>query len=219
MKESPETTRARLLAAAGPVFASRGFRSTTVRDVCAKAGANIAAVSYHFGDKLGLYRAVLEDVQGRVHRRHAPAIDPGLDAQARLRAWIEAFVRRVLDDDRPEWQTRLMLREVLDPTPALDDVIRHYVRPQWETLTGIVRELLGEGATQDRVERCGSSIVGQCLMYRNCAPMIRALHTSDRYTPGAIRDLAEHIADFSIPALRAMASAGKHGTAGKERRP
>ena len=47
-------TRARLLAAAGRLFADRGFKKVTVREICRAARANVAAINYHFGDKLGL---------------------------------------------------------------------------------------------------------------------------------------------------------------------
>ena len=53
-------TRERLVTAASELFAENGFRKVTVRDICTAAGANVAAVNYHFGDKLGLYREVLE---------------------------------------------------------------------------------------------------------------------------------------------------------------
>jgi len=56
---SDEVTRTRLLEAAGPIFASEGFHKAKIRGICARAGANIAAVNYHFGDKLGLYTEVL----------------------------------------------------------------------------------------------------------------------------------------------------------------
>ena len=52
-------TRRRLLDAAGEVFAEKGFAKATVREICQKAEANIAAVNYHFGDKEKLYAAVL----------------------------------------------------------------------------------------------------------------------------------------------------------------
>ena len=53
-------TRERLIEAAGQLFADHGFRKVTVREICRVARANVAAVNYHFGDKLGLYREVLE---------------------------------------------------------------------------------------------------------------------------------------------------------------
>ena len=48
------SARQRLLDAAGPIFAERGFEGVTVRDLAAEATVNVAAVGYHFGDKVGL---------------------------------------------------------------------------------------------------------------------------------------------------------------------
>ena len=61
-------TRQRLLHVAERLFAERGFRYVTVREICRAAGANVAAVNYHFGDKLGLYREI---VQSAVERMRA----------------------------------------------------------------------------------------------------------------------------------------------------
>jgi AcrR family transcriptional regulator len=65
-------TEKRLLEATGAIFAEHGYRSATVRQICEKARANIAAVNYHFGDKEGLYRAVLRSVQERPRRNIHP---------------------------------------------------------------------------------------------------------------------------------------------------
>jgi len=53
-------TRERLVRAAEALFAERGFKRVTVREICLAARANVAAVNYHFGDKLGLYRTVVQ---------------------------------------------------------------------------------------------------------------------------------------------------------------
>jgi len=55
-----DPTREKLLEVAGPIFAGRGYQATTIREICAGAGANVAAINYHFGDKLGLYTEVLQ---------------------------------------------------------------------------------------------------------------------------------------------------------------
>ena len=51
----PEEPRERLLWAAGEIFAEKGCRAATVREIVGQAGANIAAVNYYFGDKVRLY--------------------------------------------------------------------------------------------------------------------------------------------------------------------
>jgi AcrR family transcriptional regulator len=72
-------TRQRLLEAAGAVFAERGFRATTVREICHRARANLAAVNYHFGDKERLYGAVLQYALRYALQKYPPTLGPGGD--------------------------------------------------------------------------------------------------------------------------------------------
>jgi AcrR family transcriptional regulator len=52
---TPDPTREKLLEAAGQIFAEHGFQAATVREICSRAGANVAAINYYFGDKVELY--------------------------------------------------------------------------------------------------------------------------------------------------------------------
>ena len=56
-----DLTKARLLEAAGEEFAEKGFELARVRAICERAGANLAAINYHFGDKEQLYVEVLRE--------------------------------------------------------------------------------------------------------------------------------------------------------------
>src|SRR5688572_13608978 len=102
-------TRGRILEAAGAVFAERGFRDATVREIVARARVNLAAVNYHFRDKKRLYAEVLEREMRAVHARH-PIEGAGATAEARLRAFVAGFLRRVTD--RGSRAGRLMAREM-----------------------------------------------------------------------------------------------------------
>ena len=199
-------TRERVLAAAGEVFAEVGFHHATVRDICARAGVNIAAVNYHFRDKDGLYGAVLASAHEAAARHHP--YDTGqadaTTAEDRLRAFVGTFMRRLFDEGRPAWQPKLMAREMVDPTSALDVVVERGIRPHSQLLTAIVRELLGPAASDDAVRLGAISIVGQCLMYLHCRPVVQRLFPDDTYTPERTAERAEHIVRFSIGALDAM---------------
>src|SRR5262245_4771956 len=140
-------TRRRLLEAATEVFAAEGFRNATIQQICSRAGANIAAAHYHFGGKEELYAAVF-DWATRQARERDRAEDP-VDGppEARLRALVTRFLTRLLGADRPAWIARLVAREMIEPTPALDRLVRQRMRANHEQIAAVVRELAGPGAS------------------------------------------------------------------------
>lgn len=196
-------TRTRLLQAGGEVFAQYGFRAATVRRIARKAQANVAAVTYHFAGKEGLYLAVLEHTFATAQNRYpaAPARAAAGGAGERLRAFIHSFLLRLLDEGRPAWHGRLMVREIADPSPVLDRVVEEMIRPLYDQLAGIIGELLGPGAGDEEIRLSAMSIMGQCLFYRNSRPVVSRLYQG-HYDAGRIQEIAEHISTFSLRALQ-----------------
>lgn len=200
-------TRQRLLEAAGEVFARQGFRNATIREICRRARANLAAVNYHFGDKDRLYLAVLVDAHTRAREKYplfsgdSEDIPPAL----RLRAFIHDLMFSLVDEGMPAWCSKLMAREMIEPTTALDTLVEKMLRPMAEKLRAIVRELLGAGVTDDQVRYCQLSIVSQCVHYRHARPVIQRLFPQQNFEAVDIQALVDHITRFSLIALKGLA--------------
>ena len=212
---SSAQTRQALIEAGGAVFAEAGFHNATVREICRRAGANIAAVHYHFGDKDALYREVLAYYQGRALQKYPLDLGVRADAPAaeRLRAFVRAFLLRLLDPSSDAWHGRLISREMIDPTSALDEIVVERIRPQARHLGGILRELLGGTPDAETVRLCSFSVVSQCLFYHHCQPVVCRLFPEQKFSPEQIERLADHITSFSLAAIKACSRSGNEAEA------
>ena len=203
-------TRQRLLEAALEVFARDGFRGATIERICRRAGANIAAAHYHFGDKQKLYAAVFTHAervaQADTSREAALA---GTAAQ-RLHAVVASFLRRLLDPGRPAWMAQLLAHELIDPTPALDRLVRRRMRANHEQIGGIIRELAPD-APADAVRRATLSVIAQCVFYRNSAAIVSRLYP-DLEPSREIDRIADHVTQFSLAGIRTL---GKQAAGGR----
>jgi len=198
-------TRERLLRAAGEIFAEQGFRSATVREISRRANVNVAAVNYHFRDKQGLYSSVLRDTLDSAVKKYPLAL--GLQADANpeeaLRAFVRLLLSRVLDDGRPSWHGKLMAREFIEPTGALDQMIEEAIQPLYQGLSTILRDLMGTGADEEEVRMCLMSIVGQCIYYFHVRPVIEKIYQRE-FGPKDLEQLSEHITRFSLGGIEAL---------------
>jgi TetR/AcrR family transcriptional regulator, regulator of cefoperazone and chloramphenicol sensitivity len=202
-----DTTRDRIIDAAGEIFAERGFEATTVRDICHAAGANIAAVNYYFGDKQRLFvEAVLRAHRWRMEQAALPDWSIDTPPEKKLTDFIATFIRRVRTGPKDAWQNRLMMRELMRPDAACAEVVRDSIRPQFEILLAILRALLPEETSAETLHLMAFSIVGQCLFYHFADPVVRHLIDDVEYADFGIDKLAQHIANFSLAALRPSTS-------------
>jgi TetR/AcrR family transcriptional regulator, regulator of cefoperazone and chloramphenicol sensitivity len=198
-----DTKRERIVDTAGEMFAERGFEATTVRDICQAAEANIAAVNYYFGDKQRLYiEAVVRAHRWRMERVKLPEWTAETSPEQKLADFIHTFIRRVRTGPDDTWHTRLIMREIANPSAACAELVQSSIRPQFETLLAILHELLPTERDEEKLRLTAFSIVGQCLFYHFADPVIRNLLGRDEYDRLEVEKLANHICDFSLAAVR-----------------
>jgi len=199
-------TRERLLQAAERLFAERGYKNVTVRDICRGARANVASVNYHFGDKAGLYREVLQigiDVVRSTTEAGRKAGE-GCPPDEKLRRYFSVFLQKAFAPGHENLH-RLIQREIDDPTAALDTFVEQAVRPRVEYFASIVAEMTGRAPSDPVVLQCVGSIATQALVYVRQNPIADRLGFRFRGTPAEIEQAARHIAAFSAAGIRAIA--------------
>ncbi len=205
-------TRQRILETAGEVFAEEGFRHGTVREICRRAGANVAAVNYYFGSKERLYVETLRFWR-EVAFRHLPYLDPGSEgpAEERLGTFIRMFLTGVFQKGEVAPFGRLVAREYIQPTHALDMLMDETIRPTYELLSGVIRELGDFSGNDESVRLVCASIVGQCLFYVYARPVITRLYSDMTFGAGEMEVIAAHVTKFSLHAIKGMVNETSNG--------
>lgn len=211
-RKAPETsadldaTRARLLDAAGEVFAEHGFQAATVREICARAGANIAAVNYHFRDKMGLYDAVLrESLCVAAHENVRQIAEQSASPEQALQLLITGMLRRMSQvSQRGAWHVRIMAHEMAQPTAGLDRVIEQVIGPNYGIMRQILAGIIGLPPDHDTTRLCAHSVIGQVVHYAHARPVIARLWPELRMSGDRIDEIALHITAFSLAALRSF---------------
>lgn len=204
------SARSRLVAAAGPIFAGRGYDRASLREIAAAAEANVASISYYFGDKMGLYRAVIEQIRLAKEKRYAMPQDiETIPAENRLAFLVRTLLSRVLSCHDEAWESQIMMREMMHPTAALEDLVRLSFEPLFQMFKKTVSELLTQYHPDcvffepHLVEQTTLSIVGQCLYYRVAAPVVEILIPWKRREQKYDLDtIAAHIHRLTLSAIQ-----------------
>jgi AcrR family transcriptional regulator len=215
-------TRGKLLAAAGEIFAEKGFRDATIAEICRQAGTNIAAVNYHFGSKEALYREAWRHVFSESLQAHPP--EGGVPATAppeeRLRGQVTALLLRMADRNNRAFG--FLHRELANRTGLLEEVIREQLQPLQQRTKQLIRELLGPAADEQEVRFCEMAIIGQCMN-----PMVvrgeLGQQKEGKDSPRSINDIetyARRVAAFSLAGIASVRQeAGARQAKGKDEVP
>ncbi|PIP01102.1 CerR family C-terminal domain-containing protein [Pleomorphomonas carboxyditropha] len=178
---SPDGTREKLLLAALELFGRYGFEGISTRKLAERAGVNLQAINYYFGNKRGLYNAVadylIERLQMRLGERRRMVLDRFAEAQSGGRPIDAPEARAILtmlgesmltlfaDDESAVW-VRYMVREQAEPTEAYDRIYAGFMQPVLAAARHLVGILLEADPLSERVRLRTLSLVGSLIIYR-----------------------------------------------------
>jgi len=202
-------TKARLLQAGRKVFSEHGLENATIRDICSLAGANVAAVNYHFGSKEQLYIAVLQNYIQREHERHPhdEGVTPQSDPKDRLRAYIRSFLLQTLGDGDPENDRlgKLLTQEYVEPSKYFSEIFEKQCRPGFELLKDVVRQFL-PNHNETTVSSCASSVIGQCVLFDIGKEALSRMTPELTLRESNIERITDFIVEFSLGGIARLNS-------------
>ncbi len=208
MEQSGATTKEALLFAAGELFAEHGVEGTSIRAIAEKCQANIAAVNYHFGTKENLYHVLISRVLEKTRCRRAEALikrkqdwahDPLKCAEA-LYEIVEEHIHQYFTGAHPRWYGRLFMRILLQPTPAIGEIMSELVMRDFDSLKEVLR-CCRPGMSREESELWADSLIGQLTYYIFAEDFQLMVPGRRSYDETFQRDILHHVSRVLIRGL------------------
>ncbi len=199
-------TRERLLDASERLFAERGFRSASVRDITREASCNIAAVNYHFGGKANLYREVFMRRLRALRKQRLDGIERALSSAGHqatldllLQEFAGAFVQPLVEDSSGRLWVLLLAQEMIDPQLPPATFQAEMIEPVQRALVSALEQVCPELARRD-AQLSVHSLIGQLV---HVVHLQRCLPIADG--SWELPDLVAHTVRFSAAGIRSLA--------------
>lgn len=193
-----EQSRERLLHSAIRLFAEHGYARTSTRELAQAAGANVAAISYYFGDKAGLYRAAFSQQSSDPQDNIAQYDQPHFTLRQSLAGFYAQMLAPMQQGELARDCMRLWCREMLEPTGLWAREIEQNIRPEHEALTRVLARHLGGDADSDDMHRLAFSIASLALQHMVGADVLSTLRPQLLATPQAADAWLERMTDYAL---------------------
>lgn len=168
-------TSGRIVQSAAVLFADRGYRNTTIQDICKKAGANVASVNYYFRSKENLYREVWRFCKDLVEKEHALSSLDDQNPMTRILAQNAAAVRSIFDDGPAGLFPKLIHSEMTDPCPISEELREEFMEPLRHYLHKALQDFLGPEASESQLVSCEIALIAPRILLNKRGPLIKKL--------------------------------------------
>lgn len=186
-------TRSDLITAGRGLFAQRGYDGASIRAITRDAGANLGAVTYHFGSKRDLYAAVLEEGLRPLAARVEAAVGSGGPALDRMLRVVEAYFDHL--QHHPDLPHLLLQEVAAGKQPPL--VVLEIIRGVKEAIAGLQIEGAADGSVRPgHPVLTALSVISQPVYLALVAPLLRTVGPFDLADPETRRVALEHTLAF-----------------------
>jgi AcrR family transcriptional regulator len=198
--------RARLLRAGLQLFAHHGYSKTSTRELAEAAQVNVASISYYFGDKAGLYRAVFFEPLGDPQEDLAQLACPGQGLLKSLCAFFDIFLEPLRHGDAARLCMKLRFREMLEPTGLWEEEVARGIRPMHEAMATLLARHLGLKAPDLELHRLVVSLAGLGVHVHVGRDIADQLEPRLYSEPDSIDIWAERLASYGMAMVQAEAA-------------
>lgn len=206
-----DLSREKILEAAGPIFAEFGFEKATVREICRRAGTNVASINYYFGSKELLYRELILNSHISNDADPLPVWSNNTPAAVRLRDFVRHMLVSTSRKDRNSWQFKLMFHEMVSPTGILSEIVREFIRPHFAMLLQILDDLVPTDVPVGMRQRLGFTVISHCAFYHLHSEVVGLLVTRDDLECYfSLDQLSDYITSVTLAAAAALQPAPAH---------
>ena len=179
------------------LFAAKGFSKTSTREIAQAAEVNIAAISYYFGDKAALYKAVFLEPLGERHGDVSLFNSPELSLREALEGFYTGFLAPLKQGALLQQCVRLHFREMLEPTGLWEQELQNEIKPSHLALTVVLCRALALKHPDDEVHRLAFAVASLSLHMFIGRELIDAIAPKLVNTPAAVDRTVQRLADFA----------------------
>lgn len=195
--------RRRLVHAGLRLFATQGYSKTSTRELAEAAQVNVAAISYYFGDKAGLYRAAFNEPSGSPEEEMARWNQAGQTLREALQGFYAGFLEPLRQGDVARLCMKLHFREMLEPTGLWEADPTFGIGPMHQALLALLARHLGLPGPDDDLQRLAICLAGLGVHLHVGHDINERLAPGLADGPSALDRWSERLVDFGLALIEA----------------
>ncbi len=184
----------RLIEAGLDLFGKYSFDGASTRMIAERAEVNLAAITYYFGGKQGLYLAVADHIVAEINGLLEPQLAKVQEALKKeeipkersfhlLCELLEFLITRFLGRANIDKWLSIIVREQLCPTEAFGILFEGFMMPLDQALFGLVARIMGQGQDDPMVKLRVLAIKGEIQTFHISPTAVKRTLNWESYGP------------------------------------